>query len=723
MEYSHYQSLTARVLFEALEDRLALSIDPAADFWLDEPVIDVAIEQHDRRIEAHASLGGVIQPAASFVRDYGFTGDGQTVVVIDSGIAYDHVSLGGGYGNGYQVVGGWDFAENDADPYDDGPGGFHGTHVAGIIGANDSRYSGLASGVDLVALRVFDDQSNGYFRWVEQALAWVHQRRSSFANPITTVNLSLGSEWNSASLPNWGTLEDELRQLEQDGIFVAVSAGNSFQQYNATGLSYPAVSEYVVPVASVDAGGNLSRFSQRHDRVLAAPGERITSTVPDHYYGGDGIKNDFGAASGTSMAAPYVAAASVLVRQAMQAAGQTIVTPDGIYELLRSTADSVYDSVTQSTYHRVNLERALESLKGSDQPSLPSYITIGPGGQIDVFGTAGNDTFAFSGGANATIVVNGVSHSLPGSSQVCFHGLAGSDTIQITGTSAAETATIGVGSLTFSGPGFTVRADAIETVRIVGGIGDRAFLYDSTGNDFFDAGPHSGLLRGDGFYHFVSGFSEVSAYATSGGTDIARLYDSPGNDYFDAGPRSGVLRGRGFYLYAGSFDELHASATADGYDRARLYDSSKSDWFDAGPASALMRGSEYYNRAWAFDEVQAHAIWGGFDQANLYGSSGSDRLDVRGTSRVLVGSGYQLRADGFEQVRTFGQGGIDQALFHDLGSGDHFYGRKRFGRLTAAAVATELYDFDDALLRLRPGQRTTADVQALEYVFRQTETF
>ncbi|HUE69621.1 MAG TPA: S8 family serine peptidase [Pirellulaceae bacterium] len=723
MARSHYQSLTARVLFESLEDRLALSIDPAADFWLDEPVIDVAIEQHDRRIEAHELLSGVTQPAANIVRDYGFTGDGQTVVVIDSGIAYDHVALGGGYGSGYQVVGGWDFAENDADPYDDGPGGFHGTHVAGIIGASDTRYGGLASGVDLVALRVFDDQGNGYFSWVEQALQWVHQRRNAFANPITTVNLSLGSQWNSASLPKWAMLEDELKQLEQDGIFVAVSAGNSFQQYNAAGLSYPAVSEYVVPVASVDASGNLSRFSQRHDRVLAAPGERITSTVPDHYYGGDGIKNDFGAASGTSMAAPYVAAASVLVRQAMQAAGQMIVTPDGIYEHLRTTADSVYDSVTQSTYRRVNLERALESLQGSDQPSLPSYITIGPGGQIDVFGTAGDDTFAFSGGTNATIVVNGVSHSLPGSSQVRFHGLAGSDTIQITGTSAAETATIGVGSLTFSGPGFTVRADAIETVRIAGGIGDRALLYDSPGSDFFDAGPHSGLLRGDGFYHFVSGFSEVSAYATSGGTDIARLYDSAGNDYFDAGPKSGVLRGRGFYLYAGSFDELHAHATAGGYDRARLYDSSKSDWFDAGPASALMRGSEYYNRAWGFDEVQAHAIWGGFDQANLYGSSGSDRLDARGTSRILVGRGYQLRADDFEQVRVFGQGGIDQALFHELGSGDHFYGRKRFGRLTAAAVATELYDFDDSLLRHRRGEQPATDVQALEYVFRQTETF
>lgn len=818
MERPTHSLSASRVLFESLEERLALSIDPAADFWLDQQALEIAVEPHDRRIEAHETPVSVARLASGVAQDFGLSGRGQTAVVIDSGIAYDHVALGGGLGSGYRVVGGWDFAENDANPYDDGPAGFHGTHVAGIIGAKDSRYGGLASQVDLVALRVFDDQGNGYFSWVEQALKWVHERRSSFANPITTVNLSLGAEWNSASIPSWATLEDEFRQLEQDGIFVAVSAGNSFQQYNATGLSYPAVSQYVVPVASVDASGNLSRFSQRDARVLAAPGERITSTVPDHYYGGDGLKNDFGAASGTSMAAPYVAGASVLVRQAMLAMGQTLVTQDGIYELLRNTADVVYDSATSASYRRVNLQRALDTLVGPDDAgdaaamarslgsltstlivsgtigrtsdsdyfqftagqsgtvtlnvtttgelsprwlgdaagagnraamnviagktyavglataggigrytlnvqmqgsSLPQNIVIGPGGQVDVYGTAGDDSLAWSGGANAVIVVNGATHSLPNASQVRFHGLGGSDSIQILGTSAAETATLRTGSLTFTGAGFTVTADSVETIHVLGGVSDQAILYDSSGNDYFDAGPTSGLMRGDGFYHHVERFGAVSAYASSGGFDVARLYDSPGNDYFDAGPTSGVLRGRDFYLAAGSFDELHASASAGGYDRARLYDSGGNDWFDAGPTSGLMRGSGYYNQAEHFDEVNAYALWGGYDLANLYGSLGNDRLELRGTSRILVGADYRLRAEQFDQVRSFGQGGIDQALLYDLGSQDQFYGRRNFGRLTAAAVATELFDFDSALAYDRAGQRSQADVQALEYVFRR----
>ncbi len=188
-----------------------------------------------------------------------------------------------GFGAGYRVVGGWDFTEeNDANPYDDGPAGYHGTHVAGIIGSDDAKNPGVAPDVDLVALRVFNDLGKGQMEWVEKALQWVHTNKNSFENPITTVNLSIGSTWNSSNAPDWAILEDELRTLHNDGILVTASAGNSFKSYNAPGLSYPAASQYVLPVASVDDNGQLSDFSQRDDRVIAAPGRNILSTVPDH---------------------------------------------------------------------------------------------------------------------------------------------------------------------------------------------------------------------------------------------------------------------------------------------------------------------------------------------------------------------------------------------------------------------------------------------------------
>ncbi|MCA9106473.1 MAG: S8 family serine peptidase, partial [Planctomycetales bacterium] len=142
-----------RSRFETFEDRLVLSGQPVEMFSLD-PLESPELQQQYELAPALDSVNLSTQ-VAGLANRYGLTGAGQTVAVIDSGIAYDHVALGGGYGN--RVVGGWDFAEGDADPYDDGPAGFHGTHVAGIIGSDDATYQGVAPGADLVALRVFND--------------------------------------------------------------------------------------------------------------------------------------------------------------------------------------------------------------------------------------------------------------------------------------------------------------------------------------------------------------------------------------------------------------------------------------------------------------------------------------------------------------------------------------------------------------------------------------
>ena len=160
--------------FETLEGRQMFSADPLAgplggsieqhveqspDFWYDtgaEQNLDAMLGELEQTLTSVNDLTGLTQAR----NDYGLLGYGQTVAVIDSGIAWDHASLGGGYGSSYRVVGGYDFAENDASPYDDGPAGSHGTHVAGIVGATTGPLgeTGVAPGVDLVSLRVFNDQ-------------------------------------------------------------------------------------------------------------------------------------------------------------------------------------------------------------------------------------------------------------------------------------------------------------------------------------------------------------------------------------------------------------------------------------------------------------------------------------------------------------------------------------------------------------------------------------
>jgi subtilisin family serine protease len=433
------RALKRRSRYETFEERLALSAQAIGDFalGLDErlehhygelaqihpvdaaqPLPDFQLDSFEQQLLHHTGdLSQQLNEAHELtgvddvVSDYGFTGVGQTVAIIDSGIAWDHVALGGGFGSGSRVVGGYDFAENDSDPYDDGPSGFHGTHVAGIVGSSDSTYRGVASEVDLIGLRVFDDNGDGYFSWVESALQWVHDHRNDFANPITTVNLSLGTDWNSDSIPSWANLEEEFAQLEADGMFITVSAGNSFQDFGQqTGLSYPAASPYVVPVASVDGDGSLSYFSQRNSRVIAAPGRNIASTVPDYVFGADGNPNDFGSASGTSMAAPYAAGASMLVREAMSFVGIQNITQDAIYDHFRDTADVVYDAATNADYFRINVQAAIDALMpdddyGSSAGEAHSLGTLS--GNSTVSGLIGTlddaDYFTFTAGATGTM--------------------------------------------------------------------------------------------------------------------------------------------------------------------------------------------------------------------------------------------------------------------------------------------------------------------------------
>lgn len=316
-----------------------------------------------------AGLNRDVQMAHEF---WGLFGDGQTVVVIDSGIAYDHPALGGGFGAGRQVVGGWDFAEGDANPYDDLPGGLHGTHVAGIIGSSDPRFPGVAPKVDLIALRIFDDSGSGGFERIESALQWVLRNRNAFENPISVVNISIGSDSNGDAPPQWSTMEDELSQLVTHGILVTASAGNAFDSTLGAGLSYPAASPFVLPVGAADQNGILSSYSQRNTRILVAPGDNVVSTVPDYAFDFNGRTDDFMSLSGTSMAAPFVAGASVLLREAIERTQNRTPRGDEIQAILRQTADPRWDSVTRTSYAHLDLLAAIQAVIPQDEVSSAS---------------------------------------------------------------------------------------------------------------------------------------------------------------------------------------------------------------------------------------------------------------------------------------------------------------------------------------------------------------
>ncbi|KAJ8079356.1 hypothetical protein PM082_021860 [Marasmius tenuissimus] len=96
------------------------------------------------------------------LHDEGITGKGIKIAIIDTGVDYNYPALGAGFGPGHKIAGGFDFTGDnlekikpDEDPMDCNG---HGTHVAGIIGANldDSPFKlqGVAYEAELYAYRV-----------------------------------------------------------------------------------------------------------------------------------------------------------------------------------------------------------------------------------------------------------------------------------------------------------------------------------------------------------------------------------------------------------------------------------------------------------------------------------------------------------------------------------------------------------------------------------------
>jgi minor extracellular serine protease Vpr len=199
------------------------------------------------------------------------TGRGVRVAVIDTGVDYDHPDLGGGFGPGFRVERGFDFVgdafNNDTvdtpspDPDPDDCNG-HGTHVAGIIGANGGL-KGVAPEVTLHAYRVFGCDGTTTSEIMLDAMELAAR------NGVDVVNMSIGAalQW-----PQYPTAQaaDRLVRL---GIVVVSSAGND----GGLGLyatSAPGVGRDVIGVASFDnTDTNFIAFS-------LSPGDLLMGYTP-----------------------------------------------------------------------------------------------------------------------------------------------------------------------------------------------------------------------------------------------------------------------------------------------------------------------------------------------------------------------------------------------------------------------------------------------------------
>jgi minor extracellular serine protease Vpr len=141
------------------------------------------------------------------------TGEGAVVGIIDTGVDYTHPDLGGGFGPGHKVIGGFDFVDDDADPLDVDRSG-HGTHVAGVVAA-DGILQGVAPKARLLAYRVV--APNGRVLASDIARALEHAVNEG----AQVVNISLGTELVSP------LLEVATRNAVRNGVMVVAAAGNA----------------------------------------------------------------------------------------------------------------------------------------------------------------------------------------------------------------------------------------------------------------------------------------------------------------------------------------------------------------------------------------------------------------------------------------------------------------------------------------------------------------
>lgn len=248
------------------------------------------------------------------------TGAGIRVAVIDTGVDASHPLLAG------KVLPGYDFVDGDLDAGEVGTvndAGFgHGTHVAGIVltTAPDAR---------ILPLRVLDPSGMGTTWALAQAILFAIDPDGdpSTDDGAQVINLSLGTPVrtqlldaisrlaNCAALTAPGTSDpvddvsdrgyddDDVRCRSSRGAVVMAAAGNG----GGTAKEYPAAegASGLAAIAASTQGQQLAAFSNYGSWVtLAAPGDRITSSVPGGAYATWG---------GTSMATPWASGAAALL--------------------------------------------------------------------------------------------------------------------------------------------------------------------------------------------------------------------------------------------------------------------------------------------------------------------------------------------------------------------------------------------------------------------------
>ncbi|MGE3361251.1 MAG: S8 family serine peptidase [Acidimicrobiia bacterium] len=589
------------------------------------------------RIEADLLLApaldrSTVQVGATTAWAAGFTGAGRAVAVIDSGVDGTHPALAG------RVVAEACFSNNAcpngqstmigagaARPCSWGDGCEHGTHVAGVVGANGTS-RGVAPDVSIVAIQVFSPATGASCggaascpraRTSDVLAALDHVNQLAVGNtlgrPLVAANLSLASDVTSAGCDD-SILAGAVSTLWKNSVATVVAAGNSGRQGE---LSVPACISATVSVGAVDANDAYWPVSNASAALdFFAPGVGVVSSWP-----GGGWR----AASGTSTASPHVAGGWAVASQALNT-----TNPKTIYDWLRGQNPKL--TVAGATVPRLNLS-GLAGLR-SAQFGNPQDLTSVVG---DYDGNGYDDIYWFD--------------RTGASSQIWWFGPAGREQA-VPSAMAGNWRPVGGD---FNGDGF----------------GD-IYWYDPTGPTYFWFGRRTrGGFEGTGPFYPWGNFTPFGGDFNGDGYDDVYLYDRNGAQsyIFWMGPTPGwptfatvsfvgipASPGAGFDPTAGDYDGdgdsdiwwAHPSAAALWWSNRN--GSFQPAWAVPGPyrvVSANIDGGGPTD-VLLYAPRNTWLWWGGINPANSYPAAGEQRgLDYGADVKVVAGRFFQPNRDAF----------------------------------------------------------------------------
>lgn len=246
--------------------------------------IEYIEENSEVRAAAQTTTWGYRSVKANTASSLGYTGKGVKIAVIDSGINSKHPDL--------KVAGGISKVKNSSHLTD---GNGHGTHVAGVIGAQNNSIGtvGVAPDSRLYSVKVLTTNGVGTLEGVVAGIQWAIDQK------MDIINMSL------TTVTDDKTLRDITKKAYDAGILIVAASGNERESGKYKDVLYPARFPSVIAVGSVSQLNKLSYFSNYGaSQELVAPGENILSSFTDSK---TATNEDYAISEGTSVATPFAA--------------------------------------------------------------------------------------------------------------------------------------------------------------------------------------------------------------------------------------------------------------------------------------------------------------------------------------------------------------------------------------------------------------------------------